>query len=1109
MTDLQSFEPTTIGMTVDNLKVNAGSAMGDVHIWVQHLDPNDDNITQTMSVDLPVQFTREGSEWTWAGPSLIWAEEPEWAGAANDVPALAVASPTGMSTEDDANFWLVGVEGARQYAENAALLGLPAESESNIMILPDTEAIRVSTALSLPGDKESWIGPGLVKLAYQENISQTETFSKAVSQLMLANAGVTEAAAPWLWHGLPVALQAELDLVAAQRNHLPVLHDQLVSDEVRVNESSSWAAVDYFVESAGWEGLGRFIGELGRACRQGSCQDSSGQDAALQRVLRLDSNSFSDAWQALWRSRLNEIQSDLDRLLVVRADAVLARDEGSFISTTYAGEQTLVNSDLNWFSELFRLPPESFSLSAYPVALLPSGDVLADVTMSFLLPGHSDEIIEMTTLFKRDDQGLLWAGPSMATVTGPRISVRYPEGQDQLAAELLLDAESLYAQLSRQLGVESPEDVIIDLLHNEDDFRTKVALSFPASSWIRGYSQDGTAVLLRMLPVSQSDDYQSELAVQLGRQLLYQKGVRSEWLLKGVSTELSRSLDGGAYLQSTATSLPDLADAVNNEELFDLDGIPGDARITETTSERARVQSWDTVRYLVENYGWESLLELINELGSGAELDESMRSVLGESVSSFTDQWAISFTEGHIPDAALSSATDFDVDEAFNHITNLTDTDLEGRLAGTEGADAAAEYIAQFFEESRLQPAGNISGTTYLQTFSITSTSWVQEPYFEVIGNEQPFAPREEMLFYRAAVTGTKIITGDLVWVGPSPVEETDLTGSIMVAIASDSPEEQIEQAESLGADGLLLLGIKDEIDELYIKKPLSAESIAEIPVLELTKDGTLLFLELWGYTYMELSQLDNIVPLGLSARMGAKVESPHTVSTANVLGILPGSDPYLAQEYVIVGAHYDHVGDDPAGVVCSPGSSDSDQVCESRPGESYSGANDNASGVGVMLELVRLWQEEGYEPKRSILFAAWGAQEYGQLGSRNYVLTPTVPLSRTTAMVQLDGVGGGEGFNPGIQGMSYQDALLLHYANLAADQLGEKVTQTDLIAESDHLTFSEAGLPVLLFNWRLADENNLPDTYANGVSPERLMVSGSLAALTVMMLVRWQLSLS
>ena len=68
------------------------------------------------------------------------------------------------------------------------------------------------------------------------------------------------------------------------------------------------------------------------------------------------------------------------------------------------------------------------------------------------------------------------------------------------------------------------------------------------------------------------------------------------------------------------------------------------------------------------------------------------------------------------------------------------------------------------------------------------------------------------------------------------------------------------------------------------------------------------------------------------------------------------------------------------------------------------------------------------------MLFAAWGAQELDQLGSRHYVLSPTVSLTGTLAIVQLDGVGGGDGYFPSVQGDGAQDALLLHHAQAAAD---------------------------------------------------------------------------
>ncbi|MFN2188335.1 MAG: M28 family peptidase, partial [Candidatus Promineifilaceae bacterium] len=748
-----------------------------------------------------------------------------------------------------------------------------------------------------------------------------------------------------------------------------------------------------------------------------------------------------------------------------------------------------------------RSPPEAFNLAASPTALLPNGDVIAEVTATFRLPGSSDEVFHSTGLFRAVNDELRWAGPLRDSVSGERITVRFPEDYDFLGSSLLQDAEALYASLSAQIGIEDPEPIQIELLDGDEEFRTTVALSSPASGWIRGYSQAGTPTRLRLYPVSNAADYRSELAVQLARQLLNQRGVQSEWLLKGVSAYLSRPLDGGDYQQASAAALPDLVEAVQEGSTYRFDDFPDDAHLTQSRFELARVQAWDAVRYLIETYGYENLERLLELNGSGEELESAASSALGVSLSDFSEEWATSFSEGHLPDGALEISERFDSDAVEDHIDYLAGPNLEGRLAGTEGADIAAQYILDYFEEYELIPAGDISTASYLQTFSITTTDWVQEPYFEVNGDERPYLLREEMLFSRAAITGTDIISGELVWIGAPSSGAVDLSGKLMVAIAQDDVEQQIDEANSYGAEGLILLGIKDEIDELYEKKPLGSDSIAAIPVLELSKNGTLRFLEYWGRTYMELSELDPVLPMELTASMGAKVEEPRMAPTANVLGVIPGSDPYLSQEYIVVGAHYDHVGDDPASFDCSPAEGNSELICEEAPGERYSGRNDDASGVAAMLELLRIWREAGYQPKRSILFAGWGAQEFGQLGSGHFVLSPTISLSQISAMVQLDGIGGGGGFNPGFQANRSTDMLPLHYAQMAAGYLDENTTETTLNAESDHFTFSEMGLPVLLLNWRLADENNLPDSYADGVSLERVESVGKIAALTLMML--------
>jgi aminopeptidase YwaD len=156
-----------------------------------------------------------------------------------------------------------------------------------------------------------------------------------------------------------------------------------------------------------------------------------------------------------------------------------------------------------------------------------------------------------------------------------------------------------------------------------------------------------------------------------------------------------------------------------------------------------------------------------------------------------------------------------------------------------------------------------------------------------------------------------------------------------------------------------------------------------------------------------------------------------------------------------------------------------------------------------MMLEIARLWQEIGYQPKHSVLFAAWGAQEAGQLGSNHYLSAPTFPLTGTLAMLQLDGLGGGDGFYPGLQAQPGADAYLIRHVTAAADLLDQKLVHVPSPGESDHLPFGQRGIPAALVSWRLAGEQNLPDALANGVSEERLRTSGQVVALAMMMMAR------
>ncbi|MFQ5434649.1 MAG: M28 family metallopeptidase [Anaerolineae bacterium] len=168
-----------------------------------------------------------------------------------------------------------------------------------------------------------------------------------------------------------------------------------------------------------------------------------------------------------------------------------------------------------------------------------------------------------------------------------------------------------------------------------------------------------------------------------------------------------------------------------------------------------------------------------------------------------------------------------------------------------------------------------------------------------------------------------------------------------------------------------------------------------------------------------------------------------------------------------------------------------------------YSGANDDASGLAVMLETVRLWQETGYQPQRSILFAAWGAQEAGEVGSNFYVANPAVPLTQTVGILQLDAVGGGGGYYLSAQGFWETEGMFLYGMKAAEDLVDGRLKTTTSTGISDQLPFRTAGAPGMLATWTDANETNWPDSIADEVEPNRLGVTGRMVVLTMMSVAR------
>ena len=181
----------------------------------------------------------------------------------------------------------------------------------------------------------------------------------------------------------------------------------------------------------------------------------------------------------------------------------------------------------------------------------------------------------------------------------------------------------------------------------------------------------------------------------------------------------------------------------------------------------------------------------------------------------------------------------------------------------------------------------------------------------------------------------------------------------------------------------------------------------------------------------------------------------PRVAEARNVVALLPGSDPDVADELVIIGAHYDHLG------LGGDGSLDPDAM-----GVVHNGADDNASGSAALIEVAQRLSQGARRPGRSVLFLGFTGEEKGLWGSAHYVRNPLVPLERATAMLNMDMVGRLEGRTLTVMGVGTAEEWteVLTAANQTLERPLRIATSPDGFGPSDHSSFYGEGIPVLHF---------------------------------------------
>ena len=222
------------------------------------------------------------------------------------------------------------------------------------------------------------------------------------------------------------------------------------------------------------------------------------------------------------------------------------------------------------------------------------------------------------------------------------------------------------------------------------------------------------------------------------------------------------------------------------------------------------------------------------------------------------------------------------------------------------------------------------------------------------------------------------------------------------------------------------------------------------------------------AYLQAELRKIEGLTAAGTAGWL-----QEFGANYRNVIAILPGSDPALRREIILIGAHYDHVGrGNPAG----SNAAGSNAAGGNAPfGQVHNGADDNASGTAALLELADAFASLKTAPRRTLVFAFWDAEESGLLGSKNWVTRPTLPLKDIRLVVNIDMVGRLRDGKLTVVG--WRSAPGLRSRLVRHNPAGDLDFQYEpaVIGDSDHQPFYAAGIPALHLDSGKHDDYHRP----------------------------------
>jgi Zn-dependent M28 family amino/carboxypeptidase len=383
-----------------------------------------------------------------------------------------------------------------------------------------------------------------------------------------------------------------------------------------------------------------------------------------------------------------------------------------------------------------------------------------------------------------------------------------------------------------------------------------------------------------------------------------------------------------------------------------------------------------------------------------------------------------------LPGAAFAALETINPEHIRWHVRFLSHDLLEGRGTGQRGGDIAAEYIATQFAEYGLKPAGDHG--TYMQKVPLVGITTLPDTTFSLVpkrGETMNLKPLDEYVAYDQTQQLISDVDAEIVFVGygiSAPeygwddYKGADVRGKVLLMLVNEPPSDdpkffkgkaltyygrwtyKYEEAARRGAVGVILVHQTEMASYPWevVRNSNSGEKSA------LKVDGPALKVASWIHfdvasrlasasgmnldKMMKDAQSKDFHPVKMGARLKAHMASKiRNFESNNVLAVLPGSDRKVADEAVMYTAHYDHFG-----------------IRPDMPGDNiFNGAQDNATGCGILLELARAFGASAARPRRSILFAAVTAEEQGLLGSEYLGKHPPFAAGKISLDLNYDDV--------------------------------------------------------------------------------------------------------